>query len=138
MNRQNFRIGLLDEGATRMSCLEARCEQYERGWVTVVDESSDLGQKQAHYIRKESGRGFTECRSEEADEHLGGEGISIPPGMTVFIFAPGQPCFQEHRDREVVFVHEKRGATRVHANPLDFNEHFNEEAYKVGREIEKG
>ena len=60
------------------SCAEYGCTAYANGWQTKVDEATELGQKQAHYIRKQSGRGFTEQR----------EGV-----ITVFSFEPGQTCF---------------------------------------------
>lgn len=65
------------------TCQEAGCEAYRGGWRTVVDESTDLGQAQAHYIRAESRRGFTEQRRED--------------GLTEFTFTPGQRCFAQHR-----------------------------------------
>lgn len=62
------------------TCEEAECEQYARGWESAIDESTELGQKQAWYIRKQSGRKFTESRDEQ-------------PGLTVFTFEAGQTCF---------------------------------------------
>ena len=67
------------------TCEEVDCQAYFGGWQTTLDESTDLGQKQAHYIRRESGRSFSEHRN------------SL--GLTEFTFAAGQPCFRvaEHR-----------------------------------------
>lgn len=67
------------------TCREVDCEQHISGWKTVVDERTDLGAKQAHYIRKESGRSFSEDR--EVD------------GLTTFLFEPGQTCFRQHEAR---------------------------------------
>lgn len=61
-------------------CAEFECEQHLRGWKSAIDESTELGQKQAWYIRKQSGRKFTESRDEQ-------------PGLTVFTFEAGQTCF---------------------------------------------
>lgn len=75
------------------SCAGVDCEAYLNGWRTVVDTSSELGQRQADYIRKESGRLFT---VEEPE-----------PGQLVFVFEPGQKCFRQHRkrlDREPLYV----------------------------------
>lgn len=138
MDQQHFRIGLLREGAIYMSCSEARCPSYEHGWVVVVDEGSDLGQRQAHYIRYQSGRGFVEFPSQEASAYLEGEGLDLPPGLTVFKFYAGQQCFARHLDREVLFVHEKAGQRRLHARPQDFIEDWNEEAYRANRALERG
>ncbi len=71
----------------RVSCAEVDCRHHREGWASEVDESTELGQFQATYIRKESGRGFRESRSEA--------------GLTRFVFLPGQTCFHadEHRAR---------------------------------------
>lgn len=65
------------------TCEEVGCLAQRHGWQTSVDESTDLGQKQAHYIRKLSGRSFTETRNEL--------------GLTVFSFVAGQECFNTHK-----------------------------------------
>jgi hypothetical protein len=64
------------------SCEDVECPAYAKGWSTLIDESTELGKKQAHYIRKMSGRGFTESRTSA--------------GLTDFVFRPGQPCFRQH------------------------------------------
>lgn len=63
-------------------CAEVDCEALARGWQSMIDESTDLGQKQAHYIRRLSRRQFTEHRNEH--------------GITIFTFGPGQQCFGVH------------------------------------------
>lgn len=67
------------------TCAEVDCGAYLRGWTTTVDEATELGARQAHYIRRQSLRGFAEQRN--------------PAGLTVFTFEPGQRCFRaaEHR-----------------------------------------
>jgi hypothetical protein len=72
----------------KATCAEVNCQHYLRGWASEVDESIDLGQFQASYIRTESGRGFRESRTES--------------GLTRFEFLPGQRCFHsdEHRVRD--------------------------------------
>jgi len=66
----------------RASCGEVDCQTQAGGWVTRVDEATDLGQRQAHYIRAEAGRAFTEQRE---------------AGLTVFTFPAGQECFTAHQ-----------------------------------------
>lgn len=66
----------------KATCDEVDCAHYRQGWVTRVDESIDLGRSQAHYIRTQSRRGFTEERD--------------AAGLTVFTFEAGQRCFREH------------------------------------------
>ena len=63
-------------------CREVECEAHTGGWSTLVNESTDLGARQAHYIRSQSGRAFTE---------------SLDAGVTTFSFHAGQECFAEHR-----------------------------------------
>ena len=76
----------------KATCREAGCGAYERGWMTTVDTSTDLGRKQAYYIRMKSGRKyeFTE------------QGTLIE-----FRFPAGQRCFGEHQiptGREPIFA----------------------------------
>lgn len=75
------------------SCAEANCPNMANGWRTVIDETSDLGQRQAHYIRKEAGRRYTETRGEA--------------GLTTFEFPAGQSCFTQHQislERPALFL----------------------------------
>lgn len=67
------------------TCAEAGCGNYRNGWVSKFDEATELGQRQAYYVRKVAGRRFTESRDEA--------------GLTVFTFEAGQACFAsgEHR-----------------------------------------
>lgn len=119
---QKFGITLLREGATKMTCAEAECPQYLNGWITVIDPLSEIGGRQAAYIRRESKRGYVELPSDDADPAW-----NVPPGMIVFKFFAGQTCFGQHTDREVVFSHGRR----VHTKPLEFNADFNETAAKA-------
>jgi hypothetical protein len=63
------------------SCTEVACEGQEHGWVMLIDERTELGQRQAHYIRRESARRFTE---------------QTEGGLTSFTFEPDQTCFTPH------------------------------------------
>lgn len=117
------------------TCAEFGCEAMEYGWRTVVDERTQLGMAQAHYIRKESGRSFTETRTES--------------GLTEFTFGPGQKCFTAHtvpRERDPLFIVKDgdfrgnpRGTKpRQHVRAADWIEDFAEHQDKIAREIEKG
>ncbi len=70
-----------------VSCAEYQCGEHLNGFRTTVDESTELGQAQAYFIRKQSGRRFTEAKTEA--------------GLTLFTFEAGQSCFRanEHRRR---------------------------------------
>ncbi|MGA5116850.1 hypothetical protein [Streptomyces pseudogriseolus] len=117
------------------TCEEADCPNYRSGWKSVIDERSDLGQAQAHYIRKESGRKFTE--SQDAF------------GLTTFTFEAGQPCFTQHKVRlerpELYIVRDGdwRGnplgtQVRQHTRPELWAEDFAEHQDRLARTIEKG
>lgn len=67
------------------TCAEVDCVYYLEGWVSVIDEATDLGQARAYYFRHQQTRSFTESRREV-------DGVV----MTVFTFAPGQRCFRTH------------------------------------------
>lgn len=77
----------------KATCAEVGCPNHENGWVTRVDEATELGARQAGYIRRMSGRKFAEGRDEA--------------GLTEFVFPPGQKCFAEHfvpLDREPQYL----------------------------------
>lgn len=117
------------------TCEEVDCQAMANGWRTAVDESTDLGQKQAHYIRKVSRRSFTEGRSEL--------------GLTEFLFGPGQQCFGTHQVQlgrpEFFLVRggDYRGnplgtATRRHTRPDDWVDDFATHQQHIADEIQKG
>lgn len=111
------------------TCDEAGCLAYRHGWQTNVDESTDLGQRQAHYIRKVSGRRFTERRTEL--------------GLTAFTFEAGQRCFREHKvplDRPELYVvrggdwrGNPRGEVRKHSSPDAWVNDFGETLDRLDR-----
>lgn len=102
------------------TCEEADCVNHATGWRTAVDESTDLGQQQARYVRSDSGRACTEYRDET--------------GLTVFEFQPGQQCFTAHRiplEREPFYVvrggdwrGNPTGERRQHARADDWVDDF--------------
>lgn len=118
-----------------VTCEDFECGAYLHGWVTTIDERTDLGRKQAHYIRNMAGRSFKESRS----------GL----GLVEFEFRPGQPCFAKHKvrgDRPEVFIvrdgdfrGNPRGTpARVHKNGREWVEDFSEHLDTINTEIEKG
>jgi hypothetical protein len=86
------------------TCEEVSCQHYLNGWHSAIDESTDLGQRQAHYIRKQSGRGFAEYPGREWNGKMidaltaANRPLSdfepVGDNITVFEFKPGQACFQ--------------------------------------------
>lgn len=118
-------------------CAEVECKAYLNGWQTTCDEATELGGWQANYIRKESGRGFTEERDAR--------------GVTVFTFKAGQRCFASdgHRvsiDRPALFVvrdGDWRGNPRgtrpyVHTSPDDWVDDFANHQQAIADRLQEG
>lgn len=81
---QTFQVTAPIETHWRLaSCEEVDCEHYTLGWQTTVDTATELGQRQADYIRHDRTRAATE--------------ESGPNGMVTFTYRPGQRCFRRHR-----------------------------------------
>lgn len=81
-----------DTHTRKASCREVECQHYGRGWQSVINTNTELGRRQANYIRMSSGRHFTFTENN---------------GVVTFVFAAGQKCFTEHRvklDRQELFV----------------------------------
>jgi hypothetical protein len=117
------------------TCAEVDCEAAERGWKMVLDLTTDLGQRQARYIKHHSGRRF-----EIADQR---------DGLVTLIFRGGQECFQEHRVRtdrpEIYQVRpgDFRGnpsgrPVRVHTKPEHWIEDFQENTARLTQLAERG
>ena len=116
------------------TCGEVDCQNMQHGWRTVIDETSDLGAAQASYIRRESGRKFTEERD--------------PAGLTVFTFEPWQRCFADHTaslEREPFYLvrggdwrGNPRGEVRRHVNGDDWVEDFAEHQTTLADRLEQG
>lgn len=117
------------------TCEEVECEQYARGWKMKVDLNTDLGQRQAQYIKYQSGRAFKK--------------ISAVDGLVELEFAANQPCFQQHRvrvDRPEIYRvkggdfrgNPLKTLTRVHKKPEFWVEEFAENQDRIARAREKG
>lgn len=117
------------------TCAEADCAAYLNGWVSTIDEATVLGQQQAYYIRKQSGRAFAEER--------------LPTGLTQFTFEAGQKCFRDgHQVRldrpELYLVRDgdwrgnPTGVKRQHANSQDWIDDFGEHQQRLADEMKKG
>lgn len=117
------------------SCEDIDCQFFLEGWVTVVDESSDLGQKQAYYIRHDRSRRYSESRNEA--------------GLICFTFPPGQRCFGSgsHRQpREILprfYVKNgdwriKEPPSRFHSTPEQWVEDLSEHQDRLATLIERG
>jgi len=104
------------------TCEEVACPHFLSGWRTEVDESTELGQRQAHYIRHDSARAHTEDKR--------------PDGLTDFTYPAGQRCFRsgEHKvrlERPEHFIERggdwrgnPHGERREHVSPDDWLDSF--------------
>lgn len=113
------------------TCDEVDCPAHEHGWQSVIDEATELGQRQAHYIRRESGRRYREERNEL--------------GLTAFTFEAGQACFGQHQLQirpEMYFVADgdwrASANLRQHTRAADWVEDFGEHQQRIADLIEKG
>lgn len=105
------------------ACHEVRCESWQFGWDTIADERTALGQAQAAYIRRESGRTFREMGS--------------PDGVTVFRFEPRQRCFAEHRTRPASWL-VRSGGIRRHDSMRDWIDDLGEHAGQLEDQLRRG
>lgn len=108
------------------ACHQVRCESWQFGWETVVDERTPLGQQQAAYIRQDSGRTFTELAQ--------GTGTSV---VTVFRFGPRQRCFAEHRTRPAAWL-VRSGGIRRHDSMRDWIDDLGEHAGQLEDQLRRG
>lgn len=117
----------------KATCAEVECSAHLNGWKTVVDESTDLGQQQAHYIRQDSGRRYVR------------EPINSD-GPVVYTFEPGQECFREHHvplERTPLYI-VKDGDWRMstnarrHANAEDWIDDFATHQDQLATRLERG
>lgn len=117
------------------TCAEVNCQQAERGWKMVLDLTTELGLKQARYIKYESGRQY--------------EVVDQRDGLATLIFRGGQECFKEHRVRTDApekflvrggdFRGNPRGQkTRVHTKPEHWVEDFQENSARLNQLAERG
>ncbi len=115
-------------------CEEVDCSLSRNGFKIQVDETTDLGQAQAHYLRKESGR---ECI------------VSREAELTVFTFPPGTQCFNPHQfplNREPRYLvrggdwrGDPRGdPVREHDRPEDWVDDFATHQQRIKDRIERG
>lgn len=133
---QTFQVEApIDTHTRKASCEEVECEQYARGWRMKLDLGSDLGQKQAYYIKHSAGRSY--------------EVVDQRDGLVTLEFSANQTCFQEHRVRvdrpEIYRVKggDHRGnplktLTRVHKKPEFWVEEFAENQDRLAAKIKKG
>jgi hypothetical protein len=116
------------------SCMEFGCLAHRNGWATLIDPSTPLGEQQAYYIRKQSGRKYVE-------ESLG-------PNALRFTFEAGQRCFAKHEvpigKPELFVVRDgdwrgnPTGRVRRHVQATDWVDDFAEHQIRVAEQVQRG
>ncbi len=111
------------------ACKDSNCRAWRYGWVTEVDEATELGKQQAAYIRTKAGRIFTETRD---------------GGLTLFRFGSKQRCFAEHRTRPELYLvrggdwRKNLGVIAEHTRPADWVDDFGEHQQRLADQQKKG
>lgn len=103
------------------ACQQVGCINYHRGWDSVIDPATDLGQMQIQLVlSNRHGRTYTDL------------GLNAD-GMRVFRFDAYQRCFGEHYTRPELFVVRAAdlaggdmGVIRRHTRPQDWTEDYQE------------
>ena len=124
------------------TCEQVDCAAYLHGWSTTVDTGTELGQGQAYYIRKQSGRSF--------QEEPAVFDFTDSPGLVAFVFPPGQRCFRSdtHRIRltrpEIFVVRggdwrgNPAGTSRQHQRPEHWVEDFAQHQDRISTRLQRG
>lgn len=127
---QTFSITSPQDLSEKAACEQVGCEHWRDGWTSVIDESTDLGKRQAAYIRQRSGRTFREQRT--------------GAGLTVFRFESGQRCFADHKTRPEIFTvqggdwRQYLGPVRTHQRGEDWREDFGEHQLRLVEQRRRG
>lgn len=132
----------------KTACEQVGCEAWRDGWKSPIDESTACGRTgqvpvcgwvqvgkrpcgscQAYYIRSRSGRTFSEQRT--------------GAGITVFTFARGQRCFEEHRTRPETYTvahgdWRSSQLIRTHTRPIDWVEDMRLHQDKLADQMKQG
>ena len=121
----------------RASCAEVDCEQWQRGWVVVLDPAAPAYRDLRRAIDA-SGRRY---RLTTTDAVNAERGMVLPPGLEAAEFAPGQPCFREHLlplDREPLYIPRASGRTWTHSSWASWSAAYNDAAVTARRLLGHG
>lgn len=119
----------------KATCEEAECAQYLRGWRMKLDLGTELGQKQAYYIKHHSGRAYKVVAQQD--------------GLVELEFSGNQTCFQDHRvriDRPEIYRvkggdyrgNPLRTPVRTHKKAEYWVEEFAENQDRLKTQMERG
>lgn len=135
-NYQTFQIVTPESTHTRRgTCEEVECRAYLNGWKMRLDLGTEMGQRQAAYIKHRSGRAY--------------KVVAQHDGLIDLEFSPNQDCFAEHRVRlERPEIYRVKGGdhrgnpgrhlTRVHKKPEFWVEEFAENQDRINQVKQKG
>lgn len=107
------------------TCAQVDCDFYTNGWETIIDPTTDLGQRQTAYI--------------EADRRPK-TSSQLADGRIVYTFPPGVECFASHvrsLDREPLYLLRRgtagryTGPARHYDNPAQWVEDFADNQQKL-------
>lgn len=121
----------------KATCEEVNCAPHRYGWVTTVDLSTDLGQRQYEFITHDPRRRPSMQR------------VSLT--VVKFVYGPGFPCFNDNTHRQplerparlLVAEGDFRGnprriPVRVHSRAEDWIEDFSEHQDRLATATRKG
>lgn len=129
---QTYTISSPHDRLVKTACEQVACEAWRHGWDTAIDESTEFGQRQAAYIRTQSGRTFRELPRAGA------------VSLTVFRFDSGQRCFADHQTRPESYGvlggdwRQYTGTIRRHTRAADWVEDFGEHQKNIADQQERG
>ena len=126
LDNQHFKIEQWRRSHFRKAtCREVECDGYLYGWKTFVPPDS----VQANYIRTNSRREFIEAK--------------VSTDLSEFSFPPGQRCFasgthgwqirEPTASQTLADKYGNPGKGRVFDRGEDFNDSFNEQAYRINQ-----
>jgi hypothetical protein len=134
-----------------VSCETAGCEAWHHGMTLAVDETTELGQRQAAHARADKTRSCTETRDHQ-DTRIP-EQLRIPC-LTFFIYPPQTRCFApsdgrpRHRapwdgrerliERDGDWRGNPRGWQRVHVRAEDFLDSWANHQGKLAEAFSQG
>jgi hypothetical protein len=118
------------------TCDEFECDAYINGFITTVDLTSDLGQKQYHYLTHDRSRSYTMQR------------VSLQ--IVKFIYGPGNRCFKSDDHKVAIgkpprllvvggdWRGNPRGDFRIHTRVDDWVDDSREHQDKIATIVNRG
>jgi hypothetical protein len=118
------------------SCEEVDCESFLQGFVTTVDLTTELGQRQYDYLSHDKERSYHMQRVSET--------------LVKFVYGPGNRCFSSNKHRTAIgrpprllvvggdWRGNPRREKRVHRNIDDWVDDARNHQDKIARIIQRG